>query len=62
MRFLDSAELEEKVPYSRVHIWRLERAGLFPKRIKIGPGRVAWDEDEVDEWLREKLRQRDADA
>jgi len=37
--------------YSYTHIVRLEKAGLFPRRVKLIPGRkygrVAWHEDEV---------------
>ena len=33
--------------------WKLESQGLFPARRKITPGGLcAWDEDEVDEWIR----------
>ena len=30
------------IPYSFVHIARLERAGAFPKRVQLGQCRVAW--------------------
>lgn len=39
------------IPYSFQHIWRLEQAGKFPKRLRIGPNRVAWMYEEVDEWI-----------
>ncbi len=44
-------EVQQIVPYSNVHFGRLEKAGKFPKRIKFGPGRVVWDEDEVLAWV-----------
>jgi len=47
---------ERRHPYSRKHTDRLEARGEFPRRYKIGPNRVAWDEDEYDAWL-EKRRQ-----
>jgi prophage regulatory protein len=40
------------VPISATSQWRLEKKGLFPARRKISPGLVAWDEEEVNEWLR----------
>jgi prophage regulatory protein len=49
-----SHEIDTLVPYSRAHLYRLEDQGLFPRRKKIGPNRVAWLRTEVDEWL-EKL-------
>jgi prophage regulatory protein len=36
-------------------IWRAERAGRFPKRVYPTPGRKAWFEDEIDQYL-ENLR------
>lgn len=41
------------------HIDRLEKAGRFPKRVRLGPGRVGWIEDEIMEWLRVKVAERD---
>ena len=29
-------------------IWRWEKAGIFPKRKRLGPNTVAWDNDELD--------------
>lgn len=37
---------------SRVSLWRLQRAGTFPVRRKLSPGRVCWDEEEVLAWLK----------
>jgi prophage regulatory protein len=44
------------VPYSFAHIARLEKAGLFPKRIQLGACRVAWFADEVEAWIEERPR------
>lgn len=48
---IDSVELRRRVPFSEVHIWRLERQGLFPRRVKIGAHRVGWDLSEVLAWI-----------
>jgi prophage regulatory protein len=53
-RVLSQQAVLEKVPISRVTIWRLERAGLFPKRIQLSPNRVGWLEADVDGWLEER--------
>ncbi|MDW3221304.1 MAG: AlpA family phage regulatory protein [Paracoccaceae bacterium] len=37
---------------------RLEKAGKFPKRIRFGPNRVGWVEDEILEWLQPRLNNR----
>ena len=49
-RFLPYEELRQLVPYTRQHLSRLERAGLFPKRVQIGANRVAWRADEITAW------------
>ena len=47
------------VPYSFAHIARLEAAGKFPKRVKLGACRVAWVSDEVQAWIDERIATRD---
>jgi prophage regulatory protein len=59
MRFLSKKQVRETVLYSPAHIARLEQAGKFPKRIQLGPGRVGWVEDEVQEWMRHRVAERD---
>jgi prophage regulatory protein len=53
-RSLRLPEVQQIVPYSKMHIGRLEKAGKFPKRIKIGAGRVVWMQSEVVAWLESK--------
>lgn len=48
------------IPYTPQHIGRLERAGQFPKRVQLGPNRVAWLLSEVEAWVNERLTIRDA--
>jgi prophage regulatory protein len=50
------------IPYSKPHIWRLERAGKFPKRVPIGPARYAYLEAEIDDHVAALITARDADA
>jgi prophage regulatory protein len=50
-RVLDHKALLERVPISRTTLWRMERAGDFPRRIQISAHRVGWFEAEVDAWL-----------
>lgn len=37
---------------SKTTLHRLEAAGRFPKRCRIGDRAVAWDYDAVDTWIR----------
>ena len=60
MRILSKRQLKELVLYSPQHVARLERVGQFPKRVQLGPSRVGWVEDEVLEWLQNRLDRREA--
>ena len=60
-RFLREKQCRDISGLSRTTRWRLERAGLFPKRYSISPGAVAWLASEVQEWLQSRTRDCDAD-
>jgi prophage regulatory protein len=60
MRILSKKDLRALVLYSPAHIDRLEKAGLFPKRVQLGPCRVGWVESEVLAWLQERMNRRNA--
>jgi prophage regulatory protein len=47
--------VQEIVPLSRSEIYRRLALGTFPKPIKIGERAVAWDADEIQEYVRKKL-------
>ncbi len=51
VRVLTMRQLRELVPYTPQHIYRLEAAGKFPKRVKIGANRVGWRYVHILEWL-----------
>ncbi len=55
MRILSKRQLKELVLYSPQHIARLEKAGNFPLRVKLGQARVGWIESEVLDWLQERI-------
>ena len=50
-RFLIWPEVHALVRLSRSTVWRLEQAGKFPPRIRISPGRVAWRESEIRDYV-----------
>ena len=53
-RVIRKPELFARIGLSDATVWRLERQGKFPKRIKLGGNSVAWLESEVVEWLDER--------
>lgn len=54
LRLLRFGEVRQRTGLSRSTIWRMERSGMFPKRVKVSVNVVAWREDEVGEWIRSK--------
>ena len=59
MRLLSKKQVREIVLYSPAHIARLEAVGKFPKRVRVGQGRVGWLEHEVQDWLAQRIAERD---
>ncbi len=54
-KLLSKRQVLELVPYSSTHIWRLEKDGLFPERLKRGNGgrnaKAFWYADEIERWI-----------
>lgn len=48
---LRTAKLQTYVGLSRTTIWRLEKNGQFPKRVRLGQNSVGWLKGDVDTWL-----------
>ena len=64
MRLITHAELRtlKGIPFSRVHIYRLVKAGKFPRPISMGGAsnaRNLYVEDEIDEYIRGRMAERD---
>ena len=62
-RLLSKKQVKELVLYSYAQIDRLEKAGLFPKRVRLSShrmGRVGYLESEIHAWIEARLAQRDA--
>jgi len=53
-RIVTRRELRQIVPFTPQHIWRLEKQGKFPRRIKIGVRRVGWYLSDVEAWLADR--------
>jgi predicted DNA-binding transcriptional regulator AlpA len=65
-RIIRKAELLKKVPFSYPTIWRWEKVGRFPSRVRLtDPGQsygggygppCGWWEHEIDAWLASRVR------
>lgn len=58
MKIIDWKVLKDMVPFCRQHILRLEKAGRFPLRVRIGQNRVGWVYDEIVTWIEGHLDKR----
>jgi prophage regulatory protein len=57
-RIIRKTELLSIIPLSHVTIWRMEKAGKFPKRVQIGGNAVGWLVSEVNQWMKQKAEAR----
>jgi prophage regulatory protein len=51
VQLITKIELLKLVPYTIRHIYRMEKVGKFPARVRVGANRVAWVRSEVMHWL-----------
>ena len=58
-KLISKKVVRERVLYSYAHIARLEKAGMFPKRVQLGPCRVGWVESEIEDWIKSRIAERD---
>ena len=49
-RMLNEAQVLTLVPVSRTTLYRMEKAGRFPRGTYISPNRRVWFEDEIIAW------------
>jgi prophage regulatory protein len=50
---------QKGITLSKCQLWRLERAGTFPKRVPVSAARHAWVESEIDAWLAIRIASRE---
>lgn len=59
-RLLPLDEVKTIVGLGKTMIYRMMRAGSFPKACKAGGCSTRWSEREVQDWVAQRLAQRDA--
>jgi prophage regulatory protein len=62
MVLLEYSELRAKkgISFSKQHIWRLMKRGIFPRAIKPGLKENTWVEAEIDAYIEARMAARDA--
>jgi prophage regulatory protein len=51
-------EVKQRTGLSRTTIYASEGKGKFPRRVVIGPRAVAWVEAEIDQWITDRIEER----
>jgi len=51
--------VQERVGLSRSEIYRLMKLNRFPKNVPLGERIRAWDADEIEAWIAERIAARD---
>jgi predicted DNA-binding transcriptional regulator AlpA len=55
-RIIRPRETSRRTGYSISQIWRLEKKSKFPQRVQLSEHSVGHFEDEVDDWIRNRIR------
>lgn len=55
-------EVQARVALGRSNLYRLMALGRFPRSVPLGERAVAWDADEIEAWIAERIALRDAKA
>lgn len=58
-RILRRAEVEAKTGFKRAHIYSLIKQGRFPQAMRLGVRAIGWDSAEIDNWITERLKERE---
>lgn len=53
-------QVQERIGLSRSEIYRLMKLNRFPKNVPLGERVRAWDADEVESWIQERIAGRDS--
>lgn len=61
-RFCRKPEVIARTSLSESSIWRREKEGRFPARIRLTPRTTVWRESDINEWLRNPTEYRQEGA
>lgn len=62
MRLLKLKDVMYTTGLARSTVYKYISDGNFPKPVSLGERNVAWLESEIQDWIMEKIEQRDNDA
>ena len=58
-KLLRLPEVISRTGYKRSNIYQLMYLGDFPKSVQLGPRAVAWLSSEIDQWIDDRVKERD---
>ncbi|WP_342607750.1 AlpA family transcriptional regulator [Vibrio tritonius] len=58
-KFMRLKEVMEMTAMSRSNVYKMMSEGRFPQSVPLGARAVAWVESEVQDWILERIAQRD---
>ncbi|MDO6562638.1 AlpA family transcriptional regulator [Amphritea sp. 1_MG-2023] len=62
MRLLRLPEVQKATALSRSSVYRLMNAGTFPASIQLSAKSIAWVEEEVQNWIQQRIAERDSSS
>ena len=62
MKILRTPEVTNITGLSRTTLWRLERRGDFPRRIRLSPNSTGWLESEIEGWIESRPRKSSSES
>ena len=58
-KLLRLPEVMSRTGYKRSNIYQLMNLGDFQKSVQLGPRAVAWLSSEIDQWIDDRINERD---
>ena len=59
-KFIRLPSVIERTGYRRTAIYEKIAEGSFPRPVQLGPRAIAWVEEEIQEWMNERISERDS--
>ena len=59
IKFIRLPVVIERTGYRRTSIYEKVADGTFPRPVQLGPRAVAWLSSEIDNWMQERVEERD---
>ncbi len=62
MKILREKDVVEMIGVSPVTLWRWQKAGIFPQRIKVGPNVIGWRSTVIEKFIESRQQPPEREA